>query len=87
MLILWFPLSLSIGILNAYDLIASKLFRGAQVDFEDCLMLVKARRNEIDIKRVASHAQELAKYDVSEDRILDNIEYFLDRLREEGLYG
>jgi hypothetical protein len=78
---------LYIGILNEYDLIASKLFRGAQVDFEDCLMLMRARRNEIDSKRVESHARKLAGYDVSEDRILPLIEYFMDRLREEGLYG
>jgi len=33
-----------LGILNYYDLIISKLFRGAPVDFDDCLMLVKANR-------------------------------------------
>ena len=32
---------LYIGILNHYDLISSKLMRGTNVDFEDCLRLVE----------------------------------------------
>ena len=78
---------LYVGILNEYDLIASKLFRGLEVDFEDCLMLIRARGKEIDIKRVESHSRELAQYDVSVDRILPRVEYFMDLLRREGLYG
>ena len=38
-----------VGILNYYDLIASKLFRGDSFDFEDCLMLIKAKPREIDL--------------------------------------
>ena len=38
---------LYIGILNDYDLIASKLMRGTSIDFEDCLSLAEARREEI----------------------------------------
>ena len=41
---------LYIGILNDYDLIASKLMRGTRVDFEDCLSLVEARREKIDLE-------------------------------------
>jgi hypothetical protein len=78
---------LYIGILNPYDLIASKLFRGTGVDFEDCLMLVKARKDDIDIKRVERHFKELASYDISEKRITTYIEDFLDLLKKEGLYG
>lgn len=78
---------LYIGILNEYDLIASKLFRGAGVDFEDCLMLVKARKNEIDIKRIERHFKELASYDVSENRITKNLEHFINLLQKEKLYG
>jgi len=76
-----------IGILNPYDLIASKLFRGTDVDFEDCLMLVKARKNNIDIKRVEQHFKELASYDISEKRITTYIEHFLNLLEKEGLHG
>jgi hypothetical protein len=78
---------LYIGILNHYDLIASKLFRGASVDFEDCLMLVRARKDEIDIKRFIQHFKELASYDISEDRIGVHLDHFLDLLGKEKLYG
>jgi hypothetical protein len=78
---------LYIGILNEYDLIASKLFRGLDVDFEDCLMLVKARKDKIDIKRVEQHVKELARYDISENRIVVHIEHFLNLLRKEKLHG
>ena len=78
---------LYIGILNAYDLIASKLFRGAEVDFEDCLMLARAHRDEIDLERVEKHFKKLARYDVSGERLIGNIEHFMNLLREEGLYG
>lgn len=78
---------LYIGILNPYDLITSKLFRGTDVDFEDCLMLVKASKDKIDIKRIEQHFKELASYDISEKRITAYIEDFLDLLKKEGLYG
>ena len=63
-----------VGILNEYDLIASKLFRGTAVDFDDCLMLVKAKRKEIDLEHLNRHYQELASYDVSEDRLQRNMD-------------
>ena len=78
---------LYVGILNDYDLIASKLFRGSRVDFEDCLMLVKERKDEIDIHRIESHFKELVRYDISEERIIKHIDQFIDLLREEGIYG
>lgn len=78
---------LYIGILNPYDLIASKLFRGTSVDFEDCLMLVKTRKGSIDIKRVEQHFMELASYDIAEKRIMAHIEHFLNLLRKERLHG
>lgn len=78
---------LYIGILNDYDLIASKLFRGSDVDFEDCLMLVKARKDKINIKRIEQHFKELSRYDISEKRIAVHLEHFLNLLREEKVYG
>ena len=78
---------LYIGILNDYDLIASKLFRGSSVDFEDCLMLVKARSKKIDIKYLVENFKELASYDISENRVTKNLNDFLALLREEKLYG
>jgi hypothetical protein len=77
---------LYIGILNDYDLIASKLMRGAGVDYEDCLMLVKARRDDIDIERLRDHYRELVSYDISAERIGIHIDRFIEHLREENLY-
>jgi hypothetical protein len=77
---------LYIGILNHYDLISSKLMRGTNVDFEDCLRLVEYRQEEIDIERLIPHFHELVDYDVGEDRLRPNIDHFLDLLRREGLY-
>ena len=78
---------LYVGILNDYDLIASKLFRGTNVDFEDCLMLVKAHKDIIDIRHLERHFRKLAEYDISENRILGHIDSFINLLRNEKLYG
>ncbi|MBC2716358.1 MAG: hypothetical protein HF978_13700 [Desulfobacteraceae bacterium] len=78
---------LYIGILNDYDLIASKLFRGSSVDFEDCLMLVNAYKGKIDINHFVHPFKELAKYDVSEKRIVGNLEHFISLIQKERLGG
>jgi len=77
---------LYIGILNPYDLIANKLFRGTAVDFEDCLMLMKSRKESIDLTRVEQHVKELTSYDISEKRIVVNLEHFLNLVEKEALY-
>ena len=73
-----------VGVLNDYDLISSKLFRGSSVDFDDCLMLMKAHENMIDIAQLELHLKELAQYDISEDRILGNFTIFVDLLQKEN---
>jgi len=78
---------LYIGILNPYDLIASKLFRGTGVDFEDCMMLMKSRKESINLIRLEQHIKELASYDISEERITGNLEHFLNMVRKEAHYG
>ena len=77
---------LYIGILNDYDLISSKLMRGTSVDFEDCLRLAEARREEIDIERLIRHFNKIVSYDVAEYRLRPNIDHLLGLLREKGLY-
>lgn len=77
---------LYIGILNDYDLISSKLMRGTNVDFEDCLSLAEARREEINIERLIHHFYELVSYDVGENRLRPNIDHFLELVRKKGLY-
>lgn len=74
-----------LGVLNYYDIIISKLFRGTAVDIDDCLSLVKDKRDEIDIKRLSSRFRETAAYDVSEDNVNNNLEHFLRILKKEGL--
>jgi hypothetical protein len=76
---------LYIGILNEYDLIASKLIRGTPVDFEDCLILTKSLRHRIDIERLKSHYRELAGYDIAESRIGSHIDHFIELLEERDI--
>ena len=73
---------LYVGILNDYDLISSKLMRGTQVDFNDCVMLAKAHKDELDLARLISHYNEMVSYDVGEKRLTPNIDHFLELLQE-----
>jgi hypothetical protein len=73
---------LYIGILNEYDLISAKLFRGSGVDFEDCVMLIKSNPS-IDIGRLKSHYLELVTYQIGEDRIRVHIDQLIELLGEE----
>jgi len=74
-----------LGVLNYYDLIISKLFRATAVDIEDCLMLIKNRKKNIDLKRLETRFRETASFDVSEDKVNKNFEHFLKILTKEGL--
>lgn len=74
-----------LGILNYYDLIISKLFRAATVDIEDCLLLIKNKRKEIDLKHLAERFRKTASFDISEDKVNKNFEHFLNILKKEGL--
>ncbi len=78
---------LYVGILNDFDLITSKLFRGISVDYEDCLMLFRARKGEFDVENFISHFKELASYDISENRMNQNLEDFIKLIKREKLYG
>ena len=49
-------------------------------------MLVKSRREKIDIERLVSHYRELVSYDISVDRIGVHIDRFVELLREDKLY-
>lgn len=69
-----------VGILNFYDIIISKMFRGAPVDTEDCLMLFEAKKGQIDIEKLKSKYMETAHYDVNPERMMQNLEVFLKKL-------
>ncbi len=75
-----------LGALNYYDLIISKLFRGTAVDMDDCLDLIKAKRDVMDIQKLETRFRMTAGYDVSEQKIVLNLKHFLERLKKEGLY-
>ncbi len=77
---------LYLGVLNDYDLILSKLFRGSEIDFADCLTLARARGEALDRDRLEQRFRETASYDVNPDRMNKNLESFLERLKEEGVH-
>ena len=73
-----------LGALNYYDLLISKIFRGTSVDIDDCIMLIKAKRAEINIGRFSRRFKEMASYDVSEDKVNNNLDHFMRLLNKEG---
>jgi hypothetical protein len=50
-------------------------------------MLVKFRRGNNDIEPLVSHFRKLVCYDIAEVRVGVHIDRFIERLREENLYG
>lgn len=73
-----------IGILNAYDLICSKLMRGSGVDFEDCQLLMKAMAAKIDITKLKERYKEMISFDIAEERIRNHLESLLQRIEKDG---
>ena len=73
---------IEILILNDYDLISSKLMRGSGADFEDCLELLKAHKDKIDFDVLHDRFNELVKYDISTDRLKDNLDILFKQLNK-----
>lgn len=74
-----------LGVLNYYDIIISKLFRATSIDIDDCLLLVRYKSKDIDLKQLEKRFKETASFDVSEDKANKNFEHFLKILKKEGL--
>lgn len=74
-----------LGVLNYYDIIISKLFRATALDLEDCFLLIKSKKKDIDLKRLEERFREIASFDVSQDKVNKNLEHFLKILKKEGL--
>lgn len=74
-----------LGVLNYYDLIISKLFRGTTVDLADCLTLIRSKSKDIDFNRLKQRFKETASFDVSNDIVNKNFSHFLKVLGREGL--
>lgn len=77
---------IQLSVLNDYDLIITKLFRGTAVDFEDCMALAKGRQGALDPDKLKERFRETASYALGEDRINKNLNIFLEQLKEGG-YG
>lgn len=75
-----------LGALNHYGLIISKLFRGAAIDIEYCLALIRAKKKEINIRFLKRRFHQTASFDVSEEKVNKNFAHFLSILKKEGLY-
>jgi hypothetical protein len=73
-----------LGVLNYYDILISKLFRGTSVDMDDCKLLMQNKCEEIDIKIFIERFRETASYDVSEESVNKNLDHFLKQLKKEG---
>ncbi len=74
-----------LGVLNYYDIIISKLFRATTVDIDDCLQLIKAKKEEISFKYLESRFKETASFDVSQANVLKNFEHFVRIIKKEGI--
>ena len=72
-----------LGILNYYDLIISKLFRGSPVDIDDCKTLFFNKEKEIDIQKLKARFIETSSYDISDERIKKNLACFLREINKE----
>ena len=72
-----------LGILNYYDIIISKIFRGSTIDNEDCLSLLKTKRHEIDMIRLDKRFRGTVSYTVPEESAIKNWEHFLRLVKKE----
>ena len=72
-----------VGILNFYDILISKLFRGDQVDFEDCKALLENKKREINIDLFKTRFIETASYDISREKALNSLKRFLEIIKQE----
>ncbi len=76
---------ISLGVLNYYDIIISKLFRGESIDIEDCLALMRHKRQEINIELLIKRFRKTASFDISEEKVNKNLKYFLKECQKEDL--
>ncbi len=79
--------SITLSVLNAYDLITSKLFRGSAVDLDDCLVLWRAQRSRIDLDVLKTRFRQTAAYDIGEEKVLKHLDHFLSLLEKEVGHG
>lgn len=74
--------SIYLGILNYYDLIIAKLFRYTPVDIDDCLILLKEKKEEINIEKLKPRFYETSSCDISDEKNRKNFKSFLEFLKK-----
>jgi hypothetical protein len=72
-----------LGVLNSYDLIISKMFRGSGVDVQDCLCLLRAEKNDLDLLHLTRRYIDTAGYDTNPEKCKKNFKYFLEEMNRE----
>jgi len=72
-----------VGVLNDYDLIISKIFRGTSTDYDDCLSLIRSKGKKIDIETLKNRYKETADYDNNPERMMHNLDSLLMRIPKE----
>jgi len=72
---------ISVSALNDFDLVISKMFRGTEVDVEDCARLIRGRKT-FDWEKLKERYKETAQYDLNPDKMVKNLEYLLAEFEE-----
>jgi hypothetical protein len=72
-----------LGALNLQDLIITKMFRGTQVDIEDCVSAFSAF--EMDPESLLERYTEAAKYDLNPEKMIANFTVLAEALLKKGI--
>lgn len=71
---------LSVGVLNSYDLIISKMFRGNDVDVQDSITLLQAEM--LDLSLLADRYKESAQYYYNETACKGNFVFLIEAMEQ-----
>jgi hypothetical protein len=72
-----------LGALNFQDIIITKMFRGTQVDIDDCVAVFAS--SEIDPEALLERYIEASKYDLNPEKMVKNFIVFTETLLEKNL--
>ena len=72
-----------LGALNLQDLIITKMFRGMQIDIDDCVAAFTTF--EIDPEELLERYAEAAKFDLNPEKMLQNFIVFAEALLDKGV--
>jgi len=72
-----------LGALNLQDLIITKMFRGTQVDLDDCVAAFAA--SNMDPEALLERYAETAKYDLNPEKMIENFIRFAEALVERSM--